>query len=167
MGLPGGAKGNESACQCRRRKRRGFDPWVGKIPWRRKRQPTLVFLPGEIPWTEEPGGLQSTGSQSVGHGLATEQQWSKYNNIILKIFLEIIKILFLFYVFLSFFFGLEEYWILAPAPGMEPLPSGLEGEVLTPGLPGKSPGRRVFNTETCENILSCCKGLGGGLSSST
>ena len=25
----------------------GFDPWVGKIPWRRKWQPTPVFLPGE------------------------------------------------------------------------------------------------------------------------
>ena len=35
----------ESACQCRRR---GFDPWVGKIPWKRKWQPTLVFLPGKI-----------------------------------------------------------------------------------------------------------------------
>ena len=33
-----------NACQCRRR---GFDPWVRKIPWRRKRQPTPVFLPGE------------------------------------------------------------------------------------------------------------------------
>ena len=31
-------------CQCRRR---GFDPWVGKIFWRRKRQPTPVLLPGE------------------------------------------------------------------------------------------------------------------------
>ena len=30
-----------------RPKRRGFDPWVGKIPWRRKWQPTLVFFPGE------------------------------------------------------------------------------------------------------------------------
>ena len=27
--------------------RPGFDPWVGKIPWRRKQQPTPVFLPGE------------------------------------------------------------------------------------------------------------------------
>ena len=35
------------------------DPWVGKIPWRRAWQPTPVFLPGESPWTEEPGGLQS------------------------------------------------------------------------------------------------------------
>ena len=34
-------------CQCRRHKRREFDLWVGKIPWRRKWQPTPVFLPGE------------------------------------------------------------------------------------------------------------------------
>ena len=35
----------ESACQCRRHSRRGFDPWVGKIPWSRIWQPTAVFLP--------------------------------------------------------------------------------------------------------------------------
>ena len=40
---------------------------LGKIPWRRKWQPTLVFLPGEASWTEELGGLQSMGSQRVGH----------------------------------------------------------------------------------------------------
>ena len=34
-----------------------FDSWVEKIPWRRAQQPTLVFLPGESPQTEEPGGL--------------------------------------------------------------------------------------------------------------
>ena len=44
-----------------------FDCWVGKTPWRRTWQPTPVFLPGESPWTEEPGGLQSMGSQRVGH----------------------------------------------------------------------------------------------------
>ena len=56
-GFPGGTEVNnlpvnsreagsvkQSPCQC---KRCGFDPWVGKIPWRRKRQPTPVFLPGE------------------------------------------------------------------------------------------------------------------------
>ena len=32
MGFPGGASGKEPACQCRRHKRRGFDPWVRKIP---------------------------------------------------------------------------------------------------------------------------------------
>ena len=33
--------------QCKRRRRHGFDPWVGKIPWRRAWQPTPVFSPGE------------------------------------------------------------------------------------------------------------------------
>ena len=31
-GFPGGGSGKESACQCKRHKRLGFDPWVGKIP---------------------------------------------------------------------------------------------------------------------------------------
>ena len=31
----------------RRHKRCGFDPWVGKIPWSRKQQPTTILLPGE------------------------------------------------------------------------------------------------------------------------
>ena len=43
-----GASGKEPACQCRRQRRCGFDPWVGKIPWRRKWQPTPVFLPGKF-----------------------------------------------------------------------------------------------------------------------
>ena len=42
-----GASGKESTCQCRRHKRCRFDPWVGKIPWRRAWTPTLLFLPGE------------------------------------------------------------------------------------------------------------------------
>ena len=53
-----------------RRKRHGFDPWMGKIPWRRAWQPTVVFLPGEFPLTEEPGGLQSMGSRRVRHTLS-------------------------------------------------------------------------------------------------
>ena len=45
-GFPGGASGKEPPCQCRRLKRCGFDPWVRKMPWSRKWQPTPVFLPG-------------------------------------------------------------------------------------------------------------------------
>ena len=59
--LLGWLSGKESASQCRRY---GFNPWAEKIPWRRKWQLTPIFLPWEIPWTEEPGGLQSVGSQS-------------------------------------------------------------------------------------------------------
>ena len=43
-GFPGGAGGKEPSCQCRRHKRCGFDPWVGKTPWRRAWQSTPVFL---------------------------------------------------------------------------------------------------------------------------
>ena len=95
MGFPGGASCRESACQCRRWRRRGFLPWGGMIGWRRKWQPTPVFLPGEyhgqkmaslIQWTwtwansgrwwgtGKPGVLQSVGLQRVGQDLATEQQ---------------------------------------------------------------------------------------------
>ena len=42
------------------------ETWFGKIPWKRAWQPTLVFLPGESSWTEEPGGLQPRGLQRVG-----------------------------------------------------------------------------------------------------
>ena len=44
--------------------RPGLEPRVGTIPWRRVWQSTPIFLAGESPWTEEPGGLQSMGSQS-------------------------------------------------------------------------------------------------------
>ena len=36
--------GKEPACQCRGCKGHRFHPWVGKIPWRRARQPTSVFF---------------------------------------------------------------------------------------------------------------------------
>jgi len=47
MGFQGGASGKEPACQCRKFKRHKFDPWVGKISWRRKWHPTPV-LPGKF-----------------------------------------------------------------------------------------------------------------------
>ena len=47
-GFPDGTSGIEPACQCRRKKRYGFGPWVRKIRWRRAWQPTPVLLPGEF-----------------------------------------------------------------------------------------------------------------------
>ena len=47
MGFPGGPSGKESAYQCRRHKRHGFNSLVGKIPWRRTWQLMPVFLPGK------------------------------------------------------------------------------------------------------------------------
>ena len=65
LGFPGGCSfpGKETAYHCRRHKRTGFSPWVGKIPWSRAWQPTPVFLLGEShgqrsltgcsPWTSK------------------------------------------------------------------------------------------------------------------
>ena len=47
MGFQADASGKESSCQYKRCKRHRFDPWVGKITWRREWQPTPVFLPGK------------------------------------------------------------------------------------------------------------------------
>ena len=47
-GFPAGTSSKEFVCQCRRCKRFGFDPWVGKILWSRKWQPAPVFLLGEF-----------------------------------------------------------------------------------------------------------------------
>ena len=41
--------------------RPGFDPWVGKIPWRSTCQPTPVFFPGESTWTEDLVGYSPQG----------------------------------------------------------------------------------------------------------
>ena len=61
-----------------------------------------------------------------------------------KVFIEFLKILLLFHVFFAvclffcfvLFFGLQACRILAPQPGIEPLPTALKGEVLTIGHPG-------------------------------
>jgi len=48
VGLPRGHSGKESTYQCERCRRCRFDPWVGKILWSRKWQPTPVFLLGKF-----------------------------------------------------------------------------------------------------------------------
>ena len=45
LGFPGGSDGKESSCNAGDL---GFDPWIGKITWRREWQPTPVFLPEEF-----------------------------------------------------------------------------------------------------------------------
>ena len=59
-GLPCGSAGKESTCQCRRC---GFNPWVRKIPPEKKIASHSSILAWGIPWTEEPGGLPTMGSQ--------------------------------------------------------------------------------------------------------
>ena len=66
-GLPWWLSGKETACQCRRPR---FDPWVGKIPWRTKWQPTPVFLPGE-----SHGQRSLAGYSPWGHKDSDMTEW--------------------------------------------------------------------------------------------
>ena len=62
MGFPAGTGGKEPTCQSKRQKKCGFNPWIGKIPWRRAWVQTLVFL------LEESHGQRSlASSSSKGH----------------------------------------------------------------------------------------------------
>ena len=60
-GFPGSSSGKEPACQCRRHKRHGFNPWVRKVPWNRAWHPTPVFLPGESHGRRSLGGYSPRG----------------------------------------------------------------------------------------------------------
>ena len=140
--------------------RPGFDPWVRKIPWRRKWQLTPVLLLGKIPWTEEPGRLQPMGSQRVRHYWATSLSlnftypWVHAFILSRKCFF--FKVFFIFFwcgPFLKsllnwlqhcfsfflfwFFFGHQAFEILAPPPGIKPTPHALEDKALTIGPRGK------------------------------
>ena len=52
----------------------GFNPWIKKIPWRRKWQPTPVFLPGEFHGQRSLAGYSPWGHKRAGHDLPTKQQ---------------------------------------------------------------------------------------------
>ena len=67
-GLPRSLSGKESACQCRKCK---FDPWVGKIPWRRKWLPAPVFLPGKSHGQRSLAGYSPRDLKRVGHNWAS------------------------------------------------------------------------------------------------
>ena len=67
--LPGGSDGKESACNAGDL---GSIPGLGRSPGGGHGNPLQVFLPGESPWTEEPGGLKSMGSQRVRHNWVTK-----------------------------------------------------------------------------------------------
>ena len=71
--FPGGASSKEPAGQCRRSRRPRFNPWVGKISWSRKWQPTPVFFPAEFHRQRSLADYTPWGRR-VGHDLVTEQQ---------------------------------------------------------------------------------------------
>ena len=70
--FPDGSPGKESTCNAGNKGDMELIPGLGRSPGGGKCQPTPVFLPGKIPWTEEPCGLQSKGSQRAVHDWASK-----------------------------------------------------------------------------------------------
>ena len=68
--------GKEHAWLCRRHRRPGFHPWVGKTLWRREWRPSPVFLPGESHGQRSLVGYSLWGLERVRHDLATKQQYA-------------------------------------------------------------------------------------------
>ena len=69
--LPRWLSGKEST---RQHRRHGFHPWVRKIPWRRKLQPTPVFLPGKSHGQRSLKGYSPWSHKKVRHDVASKQQ---------------------------------------------------------------------------------------------
>ena len=63
--FPSGTDDKQSACQCRRHRRHGFNLWVGEIPCRRKWQPTPVFLAGKFHGPRSPMGYSPLGHKEL------------------------------------------------------------------------------------------------------
>ena len=74
------AKWQRIHLQCRNHRRCRFDPWVRKVHWRRGQATHSSILAWRIPWTEEPGGLQSIGSQKSDMTEVTQQARMQLNH---------------------------------------------------------------------------------------
>ena len=120
LGFPGGSDGKSICLQCRRS---GFNPWVGKTPWRRKWQPTSVLLPGKFHGQRSLVGYSPRGCKELD---MTEQ---------LHFFFFLLNMLLLLYYFLVFW-PWSTWDLISPTRNQT---RTLEGKVLTTGPPEKSP----------------------------
>ena len=80
-GLSCWLSGKEPSCQCRRLRFDHKSGRIGKIPWRRKWQPTPVFLPGKSHGQRSLVGYSAWGCKRVGHDLATKQKQQRVPSI--------------------------------------------------------------------------------------
>ena len=140
--LPRWRGGKESACQSWRR---GFDPWVGKIPWRRAWQPTPVFLPGEFHGQRRIAGYSLWGHNRVRHNLASKQQPCDHVKSLSRVRLFATPCIVTYQAPLSMGFYRQEYWSGLPFPspgdlpdpGIEPGSPALQVDALLSAPPGK------------------------------
>ena len=103
LNLPRWLSSKESACQCRRGRRHGFNSWVGKMPWRRKWQLTPVFLLGKSHWQRSLAGY-SLGSPKSWPYLVIKLWSIILSYFIFKIALTTTMHFFLVYLFIACLF---------------------------------------------------------------
>ena len=127
LGLPRWLSGQESACQCRRLQRLAFDPWVGKIPWRREWQPTPVFLPGKSDGQRSLAVYSPWGCKELG---TTERL-----NLLTCVRLFATPWTVAHQAPLSMKFSRQEYWSGLPYPP--------PGDLPDPGIEPSSPAWQV------------------------
>ena len=81
-GFPGGTLAKKKpTCQCRRYQRLGFVPWVRKIPWCRKWQPSPVFLPGKFHGQKILAGYSPWGRKELNTAEHTHTHTHTYIHI--------------------------------------------------------------------------------------
>ena len=85
LGFSMWCSGKESTCQCRRCKRCGFDPWVGKSPWSRKWKPTPVFLSGKFHGQQSLVGYSPWGRKELDMTKHTNTRHARFDENLNKI----------------------------------------------------------------------------------
>ena len=153
--------------------RPGFDPWVGKIPWKRVWQPTAVFLPGEFQ-----GQRSLAGYDPWGH-----KELDTTNTFTIDVHVRLFAIPWTVapQAPMSMEFSRQEYWNPLPCPppgnlpepGIEPTSPALQVDSLRPrcGLKGvqnwvgdtdkpmiclvKATDIRVKSNDNCNKKISC------------
>ena len=100
LGFPDGSMGKEWTCNAGETGNMGFDPWIRKIPWKRKWQLISVFLPEKPHGQRRLAGYSSLGSKESTKWLSTEA-WSLFEELFFKILVFISEEPFIFYCFFS------------------------------------------------------------------
>ena len=85
MGFPDGSSGKESVYR-----RWGFIPGFWKDPLEKEMATQSSILAWEIPWKEEPGGLQSVGSQSIRHKSVTQHMQNNTEGLVIRTVKEVV-----------------------------------------------------------------------------
>ena len=79
QGFPGGPSGKKPACQHRRHTRSVFNPWVGKISWRKAWHPTPAFLPGKFHGRRSLASYSALGCKELDTTEATKHACTHHN----------------------------------------------------------------------------------------